>query len=94
MYLSNIASHVTLVHRRDKLKAEEIMQEHLFDKVKAGNINIEWNSTVKQVLGDEMGVTGVVIENTDGTSKQLDVMGMFVAIGHKPNTAFLLGNLP
>lgn len=93
LYLSNIASHVTLVHRRDNLRAEKIMQDQLFDKVKAGTVSIAWNSTVKQVLGDEMGVTGVVIENADGTSKQLDVMGMFVAIGHKPNTAIFDGQL-
>ncbi|WFF38401.1 thioredoxin-disulfide reductase [Moraxella nasibovis] len=93
LYLSNIASHVTLVHRRDALRAEKIMQDQLFEKVKNGNISIEWNSTVKEVVGDEMGVTGVVIENTDGTSKQLDVMGMFVAIGHTPNTAMFQGQL-
>lgn len=93
LYLSNIASHVTLVHRRDTLRAEKIMQDQLFEKVKNGNISIEWNSTVKEVVGDEMGVTGVVIENSDGTSKQLDVMGMFVAIGHTPNTAIFQGQL-
>ena len=93
LYLSNIASHVTLVHRRDKLKSEKILQDHLFEKVKNGNISIEWNSTVKEVLGDNMGVTTVVIENQDGTTKNLDVMGMFVAIGHKPNTAIFDGQL-
>lgn len=93
LYLSNIASHVTLVHRRDSLRAEKIMQDHLFDKVKNGNISIEWNSSVQEVVGDEMGVTGVVIKNTDGETKTLDVMGMFVAIGHKPNTAMFDGKL-
>ncbi|MFA9486923.1 MULTISPECIES: thioredoxin-disulfide reductase [unclassified Moraxella] len=93
LYLSNIASHVTLVHRRDSLRAEKIMQDQLFEKVKNGNISIEWNSSVKEVVGDEMGVTGVIIENTDGTTKQLDAMGMFVAIGHKPNTAIFDGQL-
>ena len=93
LYLSNIASHVTLVHRRDKLKSEKILQDHLFEKVKNGNISIEWNSTVKEVLGDNMGVTTVIIENQDGTTKNLDVMGMFVAIGHKPNTAIFDGQL-
>lgn len=93
LYLSNIASHVTLVHRRDALRAEKIMQDQLFDKVKNGNISIEWNSSVQEVVGDEMGVTGVVIKNTDGETKTLDVMGMFVAIGHKPNTAMFDGKL-
>ncbi len=93
LYLSNIASHVTLVHRRDSLRAEKIMQDQLFDKVKNGNISIEWNSSVQEVVGDEMGVTGVVIKNTNGETKTLDVMGMFVAIGHKPNTAMFDGKL-
>ncbi|WP_435938650.1 thioredoxin-disulfide reductase [Moraxella bovoculi] len=93
LYLSNIASHVTLVHRRDSLRAEKIMQDQLFDKVKNGDISIEWNSSVQEVVGDEMGVTGVVIKNTDGETKTLDVMGMFVAIGHKPNTAMFDGKL-
>lgn len=93
LYLSNIASHVTLIHRRDSLRAEKIMQDQLFEKVKNGNITIEWNSSVKEVVGDDMGVTGVVIQNTDGTTKQIDAMGMFVAIGHKPNTALFDGQL-
>lgn len=92
LYLSNIASHVTLVHRRDGLKAEKIMQDQLFEKVKNGNISIEWNSTVSEVVGDDMGVTGVVIDTPNGP-KTLDVMGMFVAIGHKPNTAIFEGQL-
>ena len=93
LYLSNIASHVTLIHRRDSLRAEKIMQEQLFEKVKNGNITIEWHSSVTEVVGDEMGVTGVIIQNTDGTTKQIDAMGMFVAIGHKPNTALFDGQL-
>lgn len=93
LYLSNIASHVTLIHRRDNLRAEKIMQDQLFEKVKNGNITIEWNSSVKEVVGDDMGVTGVIIQNTDGTTKQIDAMGMFVAIGHKPNTAIFDGQL-
>lgn len=92
LYLSNIASHVTLVHRRDGLRAEKIMQDQLFEKVKNGNVSIEWNSTVHEVVGDEMGVTGVVIDTPNG-QKTLDVMGMFVAIGHKPNTAIFEGQL-
>ena len=83
LYLSNTASEVVLIHRRDGLRSEKILQDKLFDKVKNGNIRIEWNAQVKEVLGDDMGVNGVVIESTqDGSSKQLDVMGMFVAIGH------------
>ncbi|STZ08242.1 Thioredoxin reductase [Moraxella caprae] len=93
LYLSNIASHVTLIHRRDSLRAEKIMQDQLFEKVKNGNITIEWNSSVKEVVGDDMGVTGVIIQNTDGTTKQIDAMGMFIAIGHKPNTAIFDGQL-
>lgn len=86
LYLSNIASHVTLVHRRDFLRAEKIMQDKLFEKVKNGNISIEWNSQVQEVVGDEMGVNGVVIQNKDGEVKTLEALGLFVAIGHKPNT--------
>ena len=93
LYLSNIASHVTLIHRRDSLRAEKIMQDQLFEKVKNGNITIEWNSSVTEVVGDEMGVTGGIIQNTDGTTKQIDAMGMFVAIGHTPNTALFDGQL-
>lgn len=93
LYLSNIASHVTLIHRRDGLRAEKIMQDQLFEKVKNGNITIEWNSSVTEVVGDEMGVTGVIIQNTNGTTKQIGAMGMFVAIGHKPNTALFDGQL-
>lgn len=93
LYLSNIAKEVTLIHRRDTLRAEKIMQEQLFEKVKNGNVKIEWNSTVQEVVGDEMGVTGVIIKHNDGTTKQLDAMGMFVAIGHTPNTGIFEGQL-
>ena len=93
LYLSNIASHVTLVHRRDSLKAEKIMQDQLFEKAKNGNITIEWNSSVQEVLGDDSGVTGVLIVNKDGDTKVLDAMGMFVAIGHKPNTGIFTDQL-
>ena len=87
LYLSNIASHVTLVHRRDKLKSEKILQDQLFEKQKNGNVTIEWNSQVKEVVGDDAGVTGVVIENLqDQSTKTINAPGMFVAIGHKPNT--------
>ena len=94
LYLSNIASEVTLIHRRDTLRAEKILQDQLFEKANNGNIKIEWNHQVKEVIGDEMGVTGVIIESTiDGSTKQLDAMGMFVAIGHKPNTGLFEGQL-
>ena len=87
LYLSNIASEVTLVHRRDSLRSEKILQDKLFEKAKNGNIKIEWNHSVKEVVGDDSGVNGVIIQSTeDGSTKQLDVFGMFVAIGHKPNT--------
>lgn len=87
LYLSNIAAEVTLVHRRDSLRSEKILQDKLFEKAKNGNVKIEWNHQVKEVVGDDMGVNGVIIESTlDGSTKQLDVFGMFVAIGHKPNT--------
>ncbi len=93
LYLSNIASRVTLIHRRDFLRAEKIMQDKLFEKVKNGNISIEWNSSVQEVMGDDMGVNGVVIQNKDGTTKTLDVLGLFVAIGHKPNTEIFANQL-
>ena len=94
LYLSNIASEVTLVHRRDSLRSEKILQDKLFEKAKNGNIKIEWNHKVKEVVGDDMGVNGLVIESMlDGSTKQLDVFGMFVAIGHKPNTDLFKGQL-
>lgn len=94
LYLSNIASHVTLVHRRDKLKSEKILQTQLFEKEKAGKVSIEWHNQVKEVVGNSSGVTGVIIENVqDGTTKTLDVTGMFVAIGHRPNTELFAGQL-
>ena len=94
LYLSNIASEVTLVHRRDSLRSEKILQDKLFEKAKNGNIKIEWNHSVEEVVGDEMGVNGVVIKSMiDGSTKQLDVFGMFVAIGHKPNTDLFKGQL-
>ena len=87
LYLSNIASHVTLVHRRDSLRSEKILQDHLFAKEKEGKISILWNNQVDEVLGDQTGVTGVRIKSTqDGSTQDIDVQGLFVAIGHKPNT--------
>ena len=94
LYLSNIAAEVTLVHRRDSLRSEKILQDKLFEKAKNGNIKIEWNHSVKEVVGDDMGVNGVVLESTiDGSTKQLDVFGLFIAIGHKPNTELFNGQM-
>jgi thioredoxin reductase (NADPH) len=94
LYLSNIARHVTLVHRRDKLRAEKIMQDKLFAKQSEGKIAIEWNQVVDEVLGDASGVTGVRIKSTqDASTKDLKVSGFFVAIGHKPNTDIFAGQL-
>jgi thioredoxin reductase (NADPH) len=96
LYLSNIASHVTLVHRRDKLRAEKILQQKLFDKTgPGGNISLLWNHVVDEVLGDESGLTGVRVRATDDKSRtrDLDVSGMFVAIGHTPNTGIFAGQL-
>jgi len=87
LYLSNIASEVTLVHRRDSLRAEKILQSQLFEKAKNGNVNIEWFNTFDEALGDDSGVTGLRIRNVkDDTTRELDLTGIFIAIGHKPNT--------
>lgn len=94
LYLSNIASHVTLVHRRDSLRSEKILQDHLFAKQAEGKISIIWNHQVDQVLGDQRGVNAVRIQHmTDGSSQDVAVQGLFVAIGHKPNTAMFAGQL-
>ena len=87
LYLSNIASEVILVHRRDSLRAEKILQDKLFEKAKNGNITLKWNHTLDEVLGDDSGVTGIRIAATDGENKEdIDLSGVFIAIGHKPNT--------
>jgi len=94
LYLSNIAEEVTLVHRRDTLKAEKILQDQLFEKEKNGNIKILWNHTLEEVLGDEAGVTGARLRNTkDASLSDIDVAGVFIAIGHKPNTSLFEGQL-
>lgn len=94
LYLSNIASHVTLVHRRDALRSEKILQTQLFEKEKSGNVTIEWNHVLDEVLGDETGVNGLRIKSTaDESTKDLDLSGVFVAIGHKPNTEIFNGQL-
>lgn len=87
LYLSNIAAEVTLVHRRDALRSEKILQQHLFEKVEHGNVNILWNSTLDEVLGDPTGVTGMRVRNVqDGTTRDIALQGVFIAIGHQPNT--------
>lgn len=94
LYLSNIAEHVTLVHRRDSLRSEKILQDHLFAKEKEGKISIVWNHEVEEVLGDNTGVTGVRLKTTKDDSKQeVQVQGLFIAIGHKPNTSMFEGQL-
>jgi thioredoxin reductase (NADPH) len=96
LYLSNIASHVTLVHRRDTLRAEKIMQQKLFEKARpGGNVTLLWNHTVDEVLGDDSGLTGVRVRSTvdAATTRDLAVSGMFVAIGHTPNTTIFTGQL-
>jgi thioredoxin reductase (NADPH) len=87
LYLSHIAAHVTLVHRRDRLRAEKILQTRLFEEVEAGKISVVWNHTVDEVLGDDSGVNGVRIRHSaNGSTRDLAVTGLFVAIGHTPNT--------
>ncbi len=94
LYLANIADHVTLVHRRDKLRAEKIMQDKLFEKEKAGKVTIKWNSSLDEVLGDKTGVTGMRVNNVaTGVSEEIALQGVFIAIGHKPNTELFVGQL-
>ena len=94
LYLSNIASHVTVVHRRDKFRSEKILQDKLFEREKAGKVTIKWNSTLDEVLGDASGVTGMRIKNVkDGSSEDVPLLGVFIAIGHKPNTDLFTGQL-
>ncbi|HET6631202.1 MAG TPA: thioredoxin-disulfide reductase [Rhodanobacteraceae bacterium] len=94
LYLANICRKVYLVHRRDTLRAEKIMQDKLFEKADAGKIELVWNHTVAEVLGDESGVTGVRVKSTkDGSTRDLAVSGFFVAIGHTPNTGIFDGQL-
>ncbi len=94
LYLSNIASEVILVHRRDKLRAEKILQDKLFEKEKNGNVTIMWDSVLDKVLGDASGVTGMRIKNVmSEEAREFDLQGVFVAIGHKPNTQLFEGQL-
>ncbi len=95
LYLSNIASKVTVVHRRDELRAEKIMQDHLFEKERDGKVEIAWSHVLDEVLGDDAGVTGLRLRCTKDDSKthEIDVDGVFIAIGHKPNTSLFDGQL-
>jgi thioredoxin reductase (NADPH) len=95
LYLSNIASKVTLVHRRDELRAEKILQDHIFEKERDGNVEIRWDSTLDEVLGDDAGVTGMRIRSTKDKTEttDIDLDGVFIAIGHKPNTSLFDGQL-
>ncbi|WP_454255476.1 thioredoxin-disulfide reductase [Pseudomonas sp. Marseille-Q8238] len=94
LYLSNIAKEVHLIHRRDKLRSEKILQDKLFDKAANGNVRLHWNHTLEEVLGDASGVTGVRLKNTEsGATHELNLAGVFIAIGHKPNTDLFQGQL-
>ncbi len=94
LYLSNIASEVVIVHRRDKFRSEKILADQLIQKSKDGNITIEWDHVLDEVLGDDSGVTGMRIKNVkDGSTKDIELQGVFIAIGHKPNTDIFAGQL-
>ena len=92
LYLSRICSKVTLIHRRDSLRAEKILQDRLFNEEKNGKVEILWDTQLKEVLGDDMGVNGVVLD-TKGEVSERSVMGVFIAIGHKPNTDMFIDQL-
>ncbi|MBK1654169.1 MULTISPECIES: thioredoxin-disulfide reductase [Allochromatium] len=94
LYLSNIASEVTLVHRRDALRAEKILQQQLLEKAEKGNVRIAWNHVLDEILGDATGVTGMRIKHVQtGETQDIDLQGVFIAIGHTPNTAIFAGQL-
>ena len=94
IYLSNICSEVTLIHRRDELRAEKILQKKILERAENGNINILWNHTLDEVLGNDSGVTGLRLNSTtDDSQQEIDVAGVFIAIGHKPNTGIFEGQL-
>ena len=94
LYLSNICSKVTLVHRRDSLRAEKILQKKLFERVKEGKVFIEWNSTLEEVIGNDMGVTGIKIKSVnDNSINEFELEGVFIAIGHIPNSEIFEGQL-
>jgi len=94
LYLANIADHVTLIHRRDSLRAEKILQSHLLEREREGKVRIVWNHVVDEVLGDDAGVNGVKVSPTaGGASQNIDVTGLFIAVGHVPNTELFAGQL-
>lgn len=93
LYLSNIAAEVTVVHRRDEFRAEAILIDQIMKKAGSGNIKIEWNSQLDEILGDASGVTGIRIQQQDGGKKDIDLSGVFIAIGHKPNTDLFVDQL-
>ena len=94
LYLSNIARHVTVVHRREQFRGEKILQDQVLQRAESGNISIRWNSTLDEVLGDETGVTGARLKSTaDGSTDDIDLAGVFIAIGHRPNTELFTGQL-
>jgi len=94
LYLSNIAKHVTVVHRRDAFRSEKILSDQLIEKAKTGNVTIEWDHVLDEVLGDDSGVTGMRIKHAkEDNTKDIDLMGVFIAIGHKPNTGIFEGQL-
>jgi len=94
LYLTNIAAHVTLVHRRDKLRSEKILQDRLFERERAGKATVIWNHEVDEVLGDQTGVNGVRLKSTNGgAARNLEVTGLFIAVGHTPNTQLFEGQL-
>jgi thioredoxin reductase (NADPH) len=94
LYLSHIAKHVTLVHRRDRLRSEKILQDRLFREAESGKVSVIWNHTVDEVLGDQHGVNGVRMRSIDGHKhRELEVTGLFIAIGHTPNTEIFKGQL-
>ncbi|NRP52060.1 MULTISPECIES: thioredoxin-disulfide reductase [unclassified Marinobacterium] len=94
LYLSNIAKEVVLVHRRDTLRSEKILQDKIFERAENGNITLMWNNQLDEVLGDDMGVTGIRVKSTEtGETQEIDAQGVFIAIGHKPNTELFDGQL-
>ncbi len=94
LYLSNIAKEVILVHRRDTLRSEKILQDKIFERAENGNITLMWNNQLDEVLGDDMGVTGIRVKSTEtGETQEIEAQGVFIAIGHKPNTDLFDGQL-
>jgi len=94
LYLANIADHVTVVHRRDQFRSEKILSDRLKERAENGNVTIEWDNTLDEVLGDKTGVTGIRIKSTkDNSTKDIDLAGVFIAIGHAPNTSIFEGQL-